>query len=347
MPNLWNYLKYRTSIQEKADFYLKFSLKIKHFHKPPGPLLSSTMSILTHAAPLSLFFVLLLSSCGNQPEDPDGKPEPSIGDVKKVKEERVDIFSFKGADSLCEEIVETLFDTAGNISLETYYDGGYTRVGGKKFYYASGKLVSTHLLESFIYKETDTLLYDASGVIVKQVKEVTNNHIPIRRLSTQFSRGKPQLKMEEDLLEDKINWKDTFQWSDDLKKLEKTGFDGKGAVVFYSSYVYNDRGDELEYRRYDADKKLVKESFHEYDAKGKTLKYTEQPTGKTLLTEKYSYNDKGKKIRLECFEGGEIPNRTYIYSYNENGDLALVVRMDGDGKVNRKTYYSYEYHPMD
>ena len=292
-----------------------------------------------------IYILLLAASCGV----PDGVHETGTDAgsslQRKVKKERYDIYNFNGKDSICEEILETLFDTAGHITLETYFDGGYTRRAGKQFIYSTnGKLISTRFLENFTYLETDTLIYDASGVISRQIKEINNNYIPLTRLTTWFKNNKPSLKMEEDLLQKKTTWKDTFQWNSDQSKLEKTGFSGDGKVAFYSSSVYNKKGEEVEYKRYDPGRILISETRHLYDSSGKLTEYQEIPVDKAAYIESYFYDTKEKKTRMECYEGGAKPGRVYLYFYNGNDDRSLIIRMDEEEKIDRKTYYRYEYY---
>lgn len=257
------------------------------------------------------------------------------------------VYSIRGNDSICEEILETVFDTGGRITLETRFDGTYTRIGGKRFSYnAAGKLISTSLLEGFVYKETDTIHYDEKGNVSYEEKYVTENHIPTRRLRTWFHQGKPVKKQEDDLLRGHTTWLDSFFWNPDHTRLDKKGYNAEGKISFFSKTMYDPRGNELDYERMDPDKKSTKHAIHSYDNKGRLIRYQETDgAGKNITDERYSLNEDGKKIRLDCYtEPAGKPSRTYLYTYTENGDLSSVIRMGAEGLLNRKTLYTYTYY---
>ena len=287
----------------------------------------------------------LISSCGPPSDgEQDGKHD-NLTQKKEVREERYDVYDYKGNDSSCVEIIESLYDTAGKITLETIFDGGYTRIGGKRYEYSpSGKLIYTSYLESFVYKETDTIIYDAKDQPLKEEKLITSNHIPTRRIFTEFRDGRVWVKLEDDLLREKLNWVDTFMWENNGKNLLKKGYDGSMKHVFNSESVYDDKGNETEYKRFSPGGELLRTALHVYDTSGTLLSYTEKRDDSITMKEVYTLNSAGKKVKLECYEPGSILDLVYQYMYNGNGDLLCVLKFNGKGLLLRKIFYTYEYH---
>ena len=132
-------------------------------------------------------------------------------------------------------------------------------------------------------------------------------------------------------------------YDEDGNGVENISYDEHGNIKEKTKYEYDSNGKNIEETDYDKDDKIVRQVEIKYDAAGREAKwecYDEH--GRCSIQRIYTRDEHGRLIQYDEYHDGYTTKEEY--ERDENGNTIKSVHYDSDGNITK--IYEYEYDEM-
>lgn len=215
---------------------------------------------------------------------------------------------------------KVLFDSAGNILEDLWYDKDLVKTGTTYRYDGSGRLLLEKYFSDAKLFRTTEYKWDKNG---NKIEERSFHSDDKRNMKTVFLNDKHGNCVEKIWYkyDGAIQSKATLMYDGNKNRIEQRNYKSSGELEGFYTFKYDDSGNLIEERNHDAQKQLIYTHVYQYDTKDRKIKELGflEPNHVLDYSTTFFYDISGNILK-EIASGNRDYKMEYRYEYDQRNN---------------------------